>query len=105
METETCPQCEGTPQHVAVMCSADGSRETIRACEFCGGLGIVKVEAAERYRKGRALREERVHKLGLTQEQYARIIGGISAPEVDDIERGRAEIPPHLVGRIGELRK
>jgi Helix-turn-helix len=105
MGTETCPQCEGTPQNVAVMCGPDGCRETIRACEFCGGLGIVEVEAAERYRKGRALREERVHKLGLTQEQYARIIGGISAREVDDIERGHAEIPAHLVGRIGELTK
>jgi hypothetical protein len=41
------------------MCGPDGCRETTRACEFCGGLGIVEVEAAERYRKGRALREER----------------------------------------------
>jgi hypothetical protein len=49
------------------MCGPNGCRETIRACHFCGGLGIVELEAAERYSKGRALRKERVHKLGLTR--------------------------------------
>lgn len=87
--TETCPECRGTPQHVAVMCGPNGCRETIQACDFCGGLGIVEVEVADRYRRGRAMRKERVHKLGLTQEQYASILGGLSARELNDIECGR----------------
>jgi hypothetical protein len=62
--TETCPECRGTPQHVAVMCSPNGCRETIRACDFCGGLGIVEVEAADRYRRGWAMRKERVPSSG-----------------------------------------
>ncbi len=99
MGSETCPQCQGSPQHIAVMCGPNGCRETIRACEFCGGLGIVEIEAADRYRRGRALRHERVHKLGLTQEQYARTLGGISARELNDIECGRTDMPAPLVGR------
>jgi len=55
--TETCPQCDGSPQHVAIICGLQSCRETIRTCDFCGGLGIVKVEAADRYREGQALRQ------------------------------------------------
>jgi len=54
---------------------------TIRSCDVCDGFGIVSVEAADRWRNGRALRKERVHKLRLTQEQYARILDGIPARE------------------------
>jgi len=99
MGTETCPQCQGTPTHAAIICGPNGCRETALSCDFCGGFGIVAVEAAERYRKGRALREERVHKLGLTEEQYAHILGGISARELNDIEHGRADMPAHLISR------
>jgi hypothetical protein len=75
MGTETCPSCNNQGPHGAVMCGPNGCRETIRACDFCSGLGIVEVEAADRYRKGWALRNQRVHKRGLTQEQLACILG------------------------------
>ena len=31
-----------------VLCGPNGCRETIRACDFCGGLGIVEVQVADR---------------------------------------------------------
>ena len=97
--TETCPQCDGQGPHVAVLCGPNGCRETMLACDFCGGLGIVEMEAADRYRKGRALRQERVHKLGLTQEQLARRLG-LSGRALNDIECGRADLPVHLAERL-----
>jgi hypothetical protein len=63
----------------------------------------VPIEAAGRWRMGHGLREEQVHKLGLTQEQYMRILGGISAQELNEIEWALAEMPAHLISR--QLRK
>ena len=57
---ETCPKCLGNSQHAAIICGPGGCRETVLSCDFCGGMGIVAVEAADRWRKGRALRDERV---------------------------------------------
>jgi hypothetical protein len=31
-------------------------RMAMQACEFCGGLGIVETQVAERYRRGDAIR-------------------------------------------------
>ena len=45
MGTETCPSCNNHGPHLAVMYGLNGCRETMRACDFCGGLGIVEVEA------------------------------------------------------------
>jgi hypothetical protein len=101
MGTETCPSCNNQGPHVAVMCGPNGCRETIRACDFCGGLGIVEVEAADLYRKGAALREKRVHKLGLTQEQYAHILK-IDPRFLNDIECGRANMPDTVDRRLLE---
>jgi len=63
MGTETCPQCNGSPEHAPIICGPAGCRETRMSCDFCGGFGMVTVEAADRWRKGRVLREERVHRL------------------------------------------
>lgn len=101
MGTETCPQCSGQPQHVAIMCGPNGCRETVRSCDFCGGFGIVSVEAGDRYRRGRALRNQRVHKRHLTQEQLARQLG-ISGRELNDIECGRADMPDTVDRRLLE---
>jgi DNA-binding XRE family transcriptional regulator len=101
MGTETCPSCNNHGPHLAVMCGPNGCRETMRACDFCGGLGIVEVEAADRYRRGRVLRQMRVHKLHLTQEQLAHVLG-ISPILLSDIERGRAGIPDTVDPRLLE---
>ena len=99
--TETCPECDGSPQHVAIICGPQGCRETIRACDFCGGLGIVEVEAADRYRRGQALRQLRVHKRQLTQKALAHILG-ISPYLLNDIECGRADMPNTVDSRLLE---
>jgi len=83
------------------MCGPNGCRETIRACDFCGGLGIVEVEVADRYREGRALRKPRVDKRHLTQEQLAHILG-IEPELLSDIERGRADMPAWVDRRMLE---
>ena len=101
MGTETCPSCNNHGPHLAVMCGPNGCRETMRACDFCGGLGIVEVEAADRYRRGRALRQTRVHKRHLTQEQLAHVLG-ISPILLSDIERGRADMPDTVDPRMLE---
>jgi hypothetical protein len=46
MGTETCPSCNNEGSHLAVLCGPNGCRETMRACDFCGGLGIVEAAAA-----------------------------------------------------------
>lgn len=71
---ETCPQCEGSPHHMTIIYGPNGCRETILSCDFCGGMGIVRIEAADRWRKGRALRHERV-KAGLSPAEGAAIRG------------------------------
>jgi hypothetical protein len=38
MGTEICPQCENRGPHVAIMYGPNGCRETVRACDFCGGV-------------------------------------------------------------------
>src|SRR2546428_3267376 len=80
-KTEKCPQCGGQAQGFAVMCGPRelGSEEMkcttgIRACDFCGGFGIVEVAGAERYPKGEELRGIPGKKVGATQEQLARIL-------------------------------
>ena len=75
---ETCPECEGNSQHAAIICGPGGCRETVLSCDFCGGMGIVAVEAADRWRKGRALRDERV-KAGLSPAEGA-ALRGITVP-------------------------
>lgn len=66
-----------------------------------GGLGIVEVEVTHRWRKGRALRERRVHKRGLAQQQFGRRLG-IDPMLLNDVERGRAELPAHVEQRLLE---
>ena len=97
-QTEKCPQCSGRAQGFAVMCGprTPGSDEMkcttgVVACDFCGGLGIVETQVAERYRKGRAIQELR-KKSGLTLRQQAQILT-ISEILLNDIEHGRAEWP------------
>ena len=93
---ETCPACVGNTQHTAIICGPSGCRETVLSCDFCGGLGIVGVEAADRWRKRRTLREERV-KAGLSPAEGA-ALRGLTLFEQNEIENGRAEIPPQLLG-------
>jgi hypothetical protein len=100
---ETCPECEGSPQHTAIMCGPTGCRETVQSCNFCVGMGIVTVEAADRWRNGRALRDERV-KAGLSPAEGA-ALRGLTVFEQNEIENGRAEIPPHLLGRNAEAQR
>jgi len=97
---ETCPQCEGSPQHTAIMCGPTGCRETVQSCNFCGGMGIVGIEAADRWRKGRVLRDERV-KAGLSPAEGA-AIRGLTVFEQNEIENGRADIPPRLLAKRSE---
>ena len=96
--TEKCPQCNGQAQGFAVMCGprtpgSDDMKCTtgIVACDFCGGLGIVETQVAERYRKGRAIQELR-KKSGLTLRQQAQILK-MSPMLLNDIEHGRADWP------------
>jgi hypothetical protein len=103
MGTETCPSCNNQGPHLAVLCGPDGCRETMRACDFCGGLGIVEVAAADRYRRGQALRQLRVHKHHLTQEGLAHILG-ISPMLLRDIECGRADMSDTVDQRLLEAR-
>ena len=87
---ETCPQCEGS-HHMAITCGPNGCRETILSCDFCGGMGIVEIEVADRWRKGRALRDDRV-KAGLSPAEGA-AIRGLTVFQQNEIENGRAAIP------------
>jgi 16S rRNA G966 N2-methylase RsmD len=100
--TETCPYCQGTPQHPAIICGPDGCRQTVHTCDFCGGSGIVASEAAARYRKGHALREHRVRKLRLTQKQLAALLG-TSLIFLNDVEHGRADMPERQWRRFEEI--
>jgi hypothetical protein len=82
-----------------VLCGPNDCRETIRACDFCGGLGIVEVAAADRWRRGRALRQLRVHQRQLTQKGLAHILG-ISPMLLNDIECGHADMPDTVDRRL-----
>lgn len=64
----------------------------VRACDFCGGLGIVESAVAERYRRGQTIRDRRAKKWQLTQRQQAGILH-ISPMLLNDIEHGRADWP------------
>ena len=65
-----------------------------------GGMGIVGIEAADRWRKGRVLRDERV-KAGLSPAEGA-AIRGLTVFEQNEIENGRADIPPRLLAKRSE---
>lgn len=104
-QTEKCPQCGGRAQGFAVMCGprTPGSDEMkcttgVVACDFCGGLGIVETQVAERYRKGRAIQELR-KKSGLTLRQQAQILK-MSPILLNDIEHGRADWPAWVSRRL-----
>jgi DNA-binding XRE family transcriptional regulator len=58
-------------------------------------LGIVEVEAADRYRRGVALRDVRVRKRMLTQSQMAHWLR-ISPILLNDIEHGRCDWPVYI---------
>jgi hypothetical protein len=105
-KTEKCPQCRGQAQGFAVMCGprTPGSDDMkcstgIVACDFCGGLGIIEAQVAERYRRGQAIRDRRVKKWKLTQRQQAHILR-ISPMLLNDIEHGRAEWPAWVNRRL-----
>ena len=99
MGTETCPSCNNQGPFLAVVSGPNGCHEIIRACDFCGGLGIVEVKAADRWRRGQALRQLRVHKRHLTQKGLAHILG-ISPQLLNDIERGQADMPDTVDRRL-----
>jgi single-strand DNA-binding protein len=82
-----CPECRGAKSSYAVYCSDRGCQTGVRACDFCRGEGQVSPEAADRWRAGKAMRDERV-KQGRTQQQEAEWLG-ISPMELNDIEHGR----------------
>lgn len=113
--TVTCPQCGGQPLHTAILSGPKpaggeelGCRMTTPACDWCGGLGMVEVALANRYRKGQELQKIRVRKLQLTQEQLARIlrIPGISNGEqVDAIEHGRGDVPEQFERELRQFAK
>jgi hypothetical protein len=46
-----------------------GLPHDLGASDFCGGLGVVEVTVANRYRQGAALRERRLRTFKLTQAQ------------------------------------
>jgi hypothetical protein len=75
----------------------------MRTCDFCGGLGLVEVAAADRWRRGRgrALWQLRVHQRQLTQKGLAHILG-ISPMLLNDIECGRADMPDTVNQRLLE---
>jgi hypothetical protein len=103
-ETETCPSCNNQGPAYAIACTVNEAggghcRESLMACDFCGGLGIVEVEAANRYRCGLAFRDRRVKKWRLTQRQLAYILK-ISPITLNDFERGRADLPPYVDRRL-----
>ena len=82
-----CPSCRGAKAGDSVMCSDRGCKPGSIPCSFCKGEGQVRSEAAERWRKGRAIRDARV-KRGFTQREEALQLG-ISWIQLNDIERGR----------------
>jgi transcriptional regulator with XRE-family HTH domain len=85
-----CPGCDGAKAGFAIVCSADRCRTGMRACDFCKGEGQVSSEAGERWRAGKAMRDERV-KQSRTQQQEAERLG-ISPMELNDIEHGRRSL-------------
>jgi Helix-turn-helix len=95
------PQLNNQGPYLAVVSGPNGCHETMRACDFCGALGIVEVAAADRYRRGQALRQLRVYKRNLTQKGLAHILG-ISPQLLNDIECGRADMPGTVDRRLLE---
>lgn len=78
--TETCPQCRGIPEHMAVLCGPKGGgddemgcRIATQTCEFCGGFGMAEIKIADRYHQGKQLRNVRV-KAWLTQRELAGLL-------------------------------
>jgi hypothetical protein len=57
-----CPECRGGKSSFAITCSDRGCQTGVWACEFCKGEGQVSSEAGERWRKGRAMRDENVQR-------------------------------------------
>jgi hypothetical protein len=104
MGTETCPRCENRGPAYTISCTVNESgggqcRESLSACDFCGGLGIVEVEAANRYRRGVSFRDKRVQKWNLTQRQLAHILK-ISPISLNDFEHGQADLPVGVDRRL-----
>ena len=104
MGTEICPRCENRGPAYTIACSVNEAgggqcRESLSACDFCGGLGIVEVEAANRYRRGLAFGQRRVRKWRLTQRQLAYILK-ISPIALNDFEHGRADLPASVDRRL-----
>ncbi len=106
--TETCPQCQGIPEHSAVLCGPKrtgdeemGCRMTTLTCDFCGGFGIVEVKIAARYRQGRQLRDMRV-KAWMTQRELAGMLQ-ISPITLNDYECGRLEKLPGEPARQADV--
>ena len=104
MGTETCPRCDNRGPAYTIACSVDDAgggqcRESLSACDFCGGLGIVEVEAANRYRRGLAFRNRRVKKWQLTQSQLAHILK-ISPMALNDFEHGRTDLLASIDRRL-----
>jgi hypothetical protein len=106
MGTETCPRCDNRGPAYTIACNVNEAgggecRESLTVCEFCGGLGIVEVEAANRYRRGVAFRDRRVRKHKLTQGQRAYILK-ISPISLNDFEHGRADLPSYCRSTAAE---
>jgi hypothetical protein len=104
MGTETCPRCENRGPAFTIACTVDEAgggqcRESLTACDFCGGLGIVEIEVANRYRRGQAFRDRRAKKWRLTQRQLAEVLK-ISPMALHDFEQGRAELPACVDRRL-----
>jgi hypothetical protein len=69
-----------------------GCRMTTLACEFCGGLGIVEVEVANRYRAARSCGAS-VLTSGISRSGSKPTFWAFSPMLLNDIEHGRAEWP------------
>jgi hypothetical protein len=90
MLTVICTRCNGAKSAFGVRCSDRGYQTASWVCDFCKGAGQVSSERAERWRKGRAMRDARV-KLGVSQREEANRLG-ISLIQLNDIEHGRLSV-------------
>jgi DNA-binding XRE family transcriptional regulator len=110
----TCPICNGARGVFTITCGrptgASGEelkcQPGMKPCFYCDGSGAIDDLTMERYRRGRALRELRVHQLRVTQEQLARILRcGVTGEEINAIEQGRTEMPEGFKHELNEFLK